>query len=62
MLFTDTAVALVAAVAFGATSVDATFRMSSRPLAYTRVDPLVNPKGVGGHVHDIRGGSRFRGM
>jgi hypothetical protein len=57
----STTVALVAAVAFAPTQVDAIFRMITKPLAYTRVDPLMNPKGVAGHVHDIRGGSRFRG-
>lgn len=62
MLFTDRMTrALLAVLALAALPADATFRMSTRPIAVTRVDPLVNPKKVAGHVHDIRGASRFRG-
>lgn len=61
MRFSDsTTVALVAALALVPTPADALFRMITKPLTYTRVDPLMNPKGVASHVHDVRGGSRFR--
>lgn len=37
------------------------FRMASSPIAFTRIDPIVSPGKVAGHVHEIRGSSRFRG-
>jgi hypothetical protein len=36
------------------------FILNHGPLEATRIDPIINPGGISGHVHAIVGGSNFQ--
>lgn len=60
MLFTTTLAALVAGVAAKDSRTFAVLRHYGKgPLMEGRVDPIVNPNTVSGHVHTVMGGSNF---
>lgn len=40
-------------------SAQAFFILDQSPLVRTRLDPIVSPGSVSGHVHSVSGGSRF---